>query len=426
MNLSLASAILFSSLLVAAPSARACGVMAKSYGLNSGGSEEAVYSMSNNHENELVVYSVGAGGTLHFADRMSTGGMGDSFLGEGLLGATDSVIVAGRCVLNVNFGSNDISTYFINSATNLEFKGTFSSGGSGPVSLASTGQTVFALNAGGNGSIQGFQLQPSCTLSPNGGAVELDQEVVPMGGVRSGILAPSQIGITPDGKVNALIKITNTGGGVGTFNIYNIEDGAVDPESLEQIPVSRVNAVPSAFEYLANGNVLVVDTMGGTPFGEGHVSLTSSVGRVDPPLASGQLLLLDSDYEVIDAADSTQFGSSWMRYNPVANIAYTANTPVGTISTFSVADDGVELVKAVAATQAFNADMLLCPDYKQLYVTSCNFSEGPSTLSVYDVTAEATDGMELMQVVDPVPGIMCNVGLALYFPNGEDVEAEVA
>eukprot|EP00584_Thalassiosira_punctigera_P003303 CAMPEP_0172545218 /NCGR_PEP_ID=MMETSP1067-20121228/15185_1 /TAXON_ID=265564 ORGANISM="Thalassiosira punctigera, Strain Tpunct2005C2" /NCGR_SAMPLE_ID=MMETSP1067 /ASSEMBLY_ACC=CAM_ASM_000444 /LENGTH=440 /DNA_ID=CAMNT_0013331921 /DNA_START=127 /DNA_END=1449 /DNA_ORIENTATION=+ len=440
MNLSLAFASFISSLLVAAPSASACGVKAKSYGLKgaesmgpkgkagkgSGGSEEAVYSMSNNPDNELVVYSVGAGGTLSFADRISTGGMGGGLDG-GFLDATDPVIVAGRCVLNVNFGSNDISTYFINSATNLEFKGTFSSGGSGPVSLASTGRTVFALNAGGNGSIQGFQLNPRfCTLTPNGGAVELDQEVVPMAGFSPGFIAPSQIGITPDGKVNALIKITNGGGGVGTFNIYDIKDGAVDPESLQQIPVSGVNVASYAFEYLANGNVLVVDANGGTPFGEGHVSLKSSSGQVGPTPASGQLLLLDSNYEVVDAADSTQLGSCWMRYNPVTNIAYTANTPSGTISTFSVADDGVELVAAVAAAQAVNVDMLLCPDYKQLYVTSCNSSEGTSTLYVYDVTADATDGMELMQVVDPVPGIMCNLGLALYFPNGEDVEAEAA
>jgi len=441
MNLSLAFTSFLSYFLVAAPSTSACGVKHQSYALKgskgpngrgaSGVPEEAIYTMSNTPTNELVIYSVGAGGTLSFSSRIETGGNGGGFLGGGFLDSTDPVIVAGRCILNVNFGSNDISTYRINDAVNIELVDTFSSGGTGPVSLASANGRVFVLNAGGNGSIQGFKLHPlHCTLKAKGSAVELNQEVVPQDGYRPGIISPSQIGITPDGKVNALIKITNGGGGRGTFNVYDIDESTdnVDPNSLEQIPVSGVDASPYAFEYLANGNILVVDAQGGAPLAisDERVSLQSSASQVGPPVASGELLLLDPDYNVIDSVDSTEFGSCWMRYNPVTNIAYTANTPANTISTFSVADDGVDLIAGVAATQGLNVDMLLCPDYKQLYVTSCNPSEGPSTMYVYDVTEGATNGMELMQTVEPVEGIMCNLGLALYFGDEEDVVAEIA
>ena len=92
------------------------------------------------------------------------------------------------------------------------------------------------LNAGGNGSITGFNLVPfTCQLFPFDASTSTElSQTVPDGG--GGILTatPTQIGFTPENNILVTIKQTNGGGPdfenqTGSLNVYEVNqnDGTI-------------------------------------------------------------------------------------------------------------------------------------------------------------------------------------------------------
>ena len=109
--------------------------------------------------NQIVSYRRGAHGQLAFAGRYNTGGIGvaldgavvDKLASQGSLvyDAADGVLVT------VNGGSNSITEFQV-SGTRLSHRITVGSGGTIPVSVTASGGRIYVLNAGGAGSVQGF------------------------------------------------------------------------------------------------------------------------------------------------------------------------------------------------------------------------------------------------------------------------------
>ena len=136
----------------------------------------AVHTMTNSgNGNDIVVYERNIRtGLLSFTQTVSTGGDGGRLgLPDGSvapvdnpLGSTNAIIVAGKCLLAVNTGSNTVSSFRISSNGRL-LADQQSSGGEFPVSLAEHDGLVYVINAGLDGSLSGFNLmQYSCSLSP--------------------------------------------------------------------------------------------------------------------------------------------------------------------------------------------------------------------------------------------------------------------
>mmetsp|Transcript_30269 Transcript_30269/g.45790 ORF Transcript_30269/g.45790 Transcript_30269/m.45790 type:complete len:210 (-) Transcript_30269:205-834(-) len=109
----------------------------------------SVYTMTNQPINEILVYSRNpCNGTLAFETAVATNGTGSILSGsngDGVdlprpvddpLASTGSIITAADCLLAVNAGSNDISTFHIVSPAIIELVETYSSDGDFPVSLA--------------------------------------------------------------------------------------------------------------------------------------------------------------------------------------------------------------------------------------------------------------------------------------------------
>ena len=177
-----------------------------------------VYTASNqgNDNNEVNVYERDLHtGKLSFIESIATGGSGNQLTsppnGEGErpaavddpLASTGSVVVAGKCLLVVNAGSNDISSFSINEQNELELLHgeLIGSGGDFPVSIAERDGLVYVLNVGGDGAIQGYDLkQYNCRLFPIDSAVALSQDVNPSDEL---ILTatPAQVSFTPDGNL---------------------------------------------------------------------------------------------------------------------------------------------------------------------------------------------------------------------------------
>ena len=129
--------------------------------------------MTNQPDNEILVYSRDENdGKLTYEDSVATNGTGGILSGSSgppanitrqppigdPLASTGSVIVAGNCLLAVNAGSEDISTFRIQSSSGIELIGKVESGGTFPVSIAEKEGLVYVLNAGGNGHIQEYYL----------------------------------------------------------------------------------------------------------------------------------------------------------------------------------------------------------------------------------------------------------------------------
>jgi len=205
----------------------------------------SIYTMTNQPINEILVYSRNTcNGALAFETAVATNGTGSILSGsngDGVdlpapiddpLASTGSIITASDCLLAVNAGSDDISTFHIVSPAEIELVDTYSSDGDFPVSLAEREGMlelsleciylscyrvhvpnslivcvcvpcypiglVYVLNAGGNGSMQGFHLTPeTCELTPiEQDPIELDQGNVTPSDPAFFPASPAQIGFT--------------------------------------------------------------------------------------------------------------------------------------------------------------------------------------------------------------------------------------
>ena len=181
-----------------------------------------VYTASNqgNNNNEVNIYERDLHtGKLSFIKSVPTGGDGSQLSGpnpdndpdppapvDDPLASTGSVKVAGKCLLVVNAGSNEISSFRISEQNGLELVQQISSGGTFPVSIAEREGLVYVLNAGGDGAIQGYDLREyKCELSAIDSPIALNQDVDPSDEL---ILTatPAQIGFTPAPESNILVR----------------------------------------------------------------------------------------------------------------------------------------------------------------------------------------------------------------------------
>ena len=148
----------------------------------------AVYALTNSPAgNAVLVYHRDADGALAPAGAYATDGAGN---GAGL-GSQGAVVVSddGRLLFAVNAGSNSISSFQIR-PDGLELASTTSSGGTTPVSVASRGGLLYALNAGVPNSVSGFSVGRHGELKPFAGSTQ------PLSAPDTN---PAQVGFSDDG-----------------------------------------------------------------------------------------------------------------------------------------------------------------------------------------------------------------------------------
>src|SRR5215471_5414010 len=154
----------------------------------------AVYVLTNQTPNSVLVFARAADGTLSFSGNFATGGSGGG-TGVDPLGSQGSLVLGRwhRRLFAVNAGSNDVSVFAVD-GLNLGLLDRVGSGGAMPVSVAVHENLVYVVNAGGTPNIQGFFVEPS-----SGHLIQIpgSSQALPGGASAS----PGQIGISPDGDV---------------------------------------------------------------------------------------------------------------------------------------------------------------------------------------------------------------------------------
>jgi len=318
---------------------------------SSDNSPGAVYTLTNSPAGNAVdVFGRAADGALTPQGRFPTGGTGTG----GGLGSQGSVVLSNdnRQLFAVNAGSNSISLFTVR-PNGLELDATVASGGTLPISLTVHDSLLYALNAGGAGNITGFTVG-SNSITPIAGSTR------PLGAGSSG---PAEVAFSPDGGTLVVTEKSSS-----TIDTYGVgADGIAGTPTVS----ASVGATPFGFDFDNRGHLLVSNASG-----------SASSYEVTARGAS-----------VISGAVATHQGAPcWLVETKNGRYAYTANAAAGTISGFSVAQDGsLALLDPSGATANLGAgshplDEAVSSNGRFLY----NLTDGTHSISAFRIAEDGS------------------------------------
>ena len=272
--------------------------------------------------NSIEAFTRSDDGSLTPVGEFTTGGLGgkevgapvDALASQGSLALADG----NETLVAVNAGSGTVSALGIH-RDRLTLDSVVASGGSFPSSVTTRGTAVYVLNAGGTGSVAGFRLRDDrlVPIPGSGRSLGLSNAAVPFF-----LTAPSQIGLTPDGRT--LVVATKANNTLVTFPVRR--DGSLG----DAIVNASQGPVPFSFVFDRRGHLEV------TQAGDGR---TASYA-------------VAADSSLVALGVSASSGGAALCWNVrVGSYLYGANAGSGTLTSWTVAKDGTTSVLApVAAT----------------------------------------------------------------------------
>jgi DNA-binding beta-propeller fold protein YncE len=274
--------------------------------------------------NSIEAFTRSSAGTLTAVGVFPTGGLGgkavgapvDALASQGAL----ALVPDEEALVAVNAGSNTVSTLGIDH-DRLSVESVVPSGGAFPTSVTTHGSTVYVLNSGGPGGVAGFRLHDDRLVPIPGSqrSLGLANTAVPFF-----LTAPSQIGLTPDGRT--LVVATKANNTLVTFPVAR--DGSLG----DAVVNASQGPVPFSFVFDARGRLEV------TQAGDGRT-------------ASYRVA---ADSSLVPLGVSEPSGGKALCWNVrVGSFLYGANAGSGTLTSWSVAKDGTtSVLEPVAATTA--------------------------------------------------------------------------
>lgn len=263
----------------------------------------ALYTSTNSSSgNEILVFNRAVDGSLSLQGSYSTGGLGSG----ASLGSQSSVVLSqnNHWLFTVDAGSNQISTFAVGTK-GLTLVGVVDSGGIHPISLTAYKNWLYVLNAGGSGNIAGYVIGQDGTLSPIAGS----SQTVSNGGAGA---APglAQVAFNSDGT--ALVVTEKTTNLLDTYQVVN-----------------GVASAPSTYA-----------SAGATPFGfafdrHNHAVVSEASGSVSSYQVDGNAFSVISP-----AVVNGQVAACWIAISNNGKYAYTTNAGSGSISSYTIGDDG--------------------------------------------------------------------------------------
>jgi 6-phosphogluconolactonase (cycloisomerase 2 family) len=284
----------------------------------SGADIGAVYVLTNQPVNSVMVYARAADGRLTFARTYKTRGAGAGS-GADPLGSQNSLVLGrhGQLLFAVNAGSNDVSVFEVR-GLELRLLDRVPSHGQMPVSVAVRGDVVYVLNAGGTPNVSGFFMFAGRLKYIPGSTRPL------AGGTNS---APGEVAFSPDGNV---LMVTEKGTNL-------IDTWRVDAygHATHHHTTDSHGAVPFGFTFTRGDDAIVA---------EAAPSALSSY-EVDDDGHLGLLTGTLADGGMANCWVVVTHGYRGQRF------AFAANAGSGTISSYSIAADGtLDINRFVAAT----------------------------------------------------------------------------
>src|SRR5438876_3769309 len=318
---------------------------------SSDNSPGAVYTLTNSPAgNAVAAFSRAADGTLTPQGTFSTGGSGT---GAGL-GSQGAIALTNdnRQLFAVNAATNSISLFTVR-PDGLDLEATVSSGGSTPISVTVHDKLLYVLNAGGSGNITGFTVGAH-TLSPIAGSTR------PLG---TGSAGPAEVAFSPDGGTLVVAEKSSS-----TIDTYVVSaDGVAGSPTVSE----SVGATPFGFDFDNRGHLLVSNASGSAS--------SYSISAAGASVISGAVL-------------THQGAPCWLVTSKNGRHAYTANAAAGTISGFSIAQDGsLALLDPGGATASLGAgshplDEAVSSNGRFLY----NLTDGTHSISAFRIAEDGS------------------------------------
>jgi len=337
----------------------------------------AVYTGTDAAKNGLVAYGRRPDGTLAYIGEYLSGGAGARLNTGGpidpLISAHSVLNVDNRFVLQVNAGSNTISSFRVNKDFSLTLSGVVPTDGFGPDTIAERDGVVYVANVDSDGVYAGPQDQVgnlvAFTLNPQTGRLqELPRSK------RQLLGRPSDVAVAPDGR-SLVVSLYNAGSTAISESAANseLESFAVArPGFLTPSPVSTITStqrfnnqnrnLPGAIgiairefgghevvvatesrEWLANGLPAAL-----SQFQTGSVSTfeLNDSGSLHP-------LSLDvpTSSQITTGPTNTSTSSCWISFDQDGRTFWVVSASSSIISSFEFNDDGsVKELESRAAT----------------------------------------------------------------------------
>jgi 6-phosphogluconolactonase (cycloisomerase 2 family) len=346
------------SVFLAAPALALAAPLGAAHAATTSTAAGAVFTQTNDAaRNAVMAWSRATDGSLTLEGSFPTGGRGS---GAGL-GVQGAVAISGnrRWLFAVNAGSDTVSSFRILS-TGLAQAGLVRSHGDEPASLTISGSLLYVLNAGGDGNISGFRVNPDGTLAHLRGSTR------PLS--QAGGSAPAEIAFSKNGRLLEVTeKATNSIDSYVVGANGNAHGPIVHPSS---------GATPFGFAFGPRGSLIVSEAQGGAPG-------ASTVSSYDATLQGGLV--------PVSASVPDHNGSAcWIAVTPNGRYAYAANTGSGTVSGYSIgSNNSLSLLDhdgVTGVTGSHPADEAISSDGAYLYVL--NGADG--TFSAFAVNSDGS------------------------------------
>jgi DNA-binding beta-propeller fold protein YncE len=277
------------------------------------GAGHAVFVQTDNTTgNRVVAYHRSGDGKLTWAHSYSTDGLGGVLTGS----VVDHLASQGSLrydpehglLYAVNAGSNTLSVFSV-SGDKLSLRQVINSGGSFPVSVATYGDLVYAVNAENGGSVQGYRVFLG-RLFPIPGSnrpLGLDPTATPQF-----TNTPGQVAFSPAGS--QLIVTTKANG--SDIDVFAVHAGG----RLSRSPVvnSEPGTVPFGISFDQAGHLVIADA--------GTDALASYA------------LAPDGVVSLIDSVGNSQAATCWVA--PAGGFLYASNAGSADVSGYSSSTSG--------------------------------------------------------------------------------------
>jgi 6-phosphogluconolactonase (cycloisomerase 2 family) len=291
----------------------------------SGGDRGSVFVQSNDlAANAVLVYHRNADGTLTQVATVPTGGQGGRLDGamSDPLGSQGSLELdpEHHLLIGVNAGSNTIYAFDVDGGR-LANPQVVDSGGVFPVSVAVHGNLVYALNARGAGSVQGYRIDHGKLVAVPGSNRSLG--LAPNPTPTEFLTTPGDVAFTPNGD-QLIVTTKGNGSHIDVFQV--LSDG-----TLSAAPVMNPSQTPVPFAITFDAQRQLVIGEAGTSNVSTYV--VQADGSLSPvaTASDGQVALcwIARDHDVYFVSNTGSGTESAFRIDSAGHPMLLANNPVG-------------------------------------------------------------------------------------------------
>ena len=337
----------------------------------------AVFVMTNAATaNQIVAYWRKSDGSLEWAGAFGTGGNGSG-------GAVDPLHSQGsltlgsdhRLLFAVNAGSGTVSSFAVHGA-NLRLLDVQPTGGSSPTSVTQSGDLLFVLNAGGNGSVSGFRILGNGHLFPIKDSTRALSGNAP---------SPTDVVLSPNREF--LVVPESAANTIDVFRVFS--NGTLSA------PVSSPSAgtVPFAALFAANGALIV--------------------GNASNSVSSYSLDWNQRLHTITDALPTLGSATCWDVLAWDGRSVYTSNAGSSNLSGFTIGRNGTltaigATVVASNPTGSTNLDIAASGDGKFVYT----LNSGAGEIGIF--AAQSEGSLTGLGQVNGLPAAAGLNGIAAY------------